>query len=327
MGEAEPRWMTYRALADELGISVRAAEARARRNVRMGRWRHRIDNEPPKAAQVLVLPADLEAMRGGTEGNTAPLTEGDTAGDAVPHSLIALVTELHQRAEAAEARTRELAGELATQRERAGRAEGERDALREAFRTAQATAEEAGRRARTAEDRAAAAHQRTAEITAVMGRVAEGLEHLRQAQATAVEAVAAAKAERDAAQAKAEDAAQRSGEAEARVVEASRRAEAAEARLDELQRLPADTPVPDSAELEVAQARATEAERQAAEARRRADEAERRATVANERWDRFQQKRIAEAQEAATRATDVVKTASPEAEVRPLWHRIFRRRT
>ena len=32
-----------------------------------------------------------------------------------------------------------------------------------------------------------------------MGRVAEGLEHLRQAQATAAEAVAAAKAEREAA--------------------------------------------------------------------------------------------------------------------------------
>ena len=78
MGEAEPRWMTYRALADELGISLRAAEARARRNVRMGRWRHRIDNEPPKAAQVLVPPADLEAMRGGTEGDTEPRTVGDT---------------------------------------------------------------------------------------------------------------------------------------------------------------------------------------------------------------------------------------------------------
>ena len=76
--------MTYRALADELGISLRAAEARARRNVRMGRWRHRIDNEPPKAAQVLVPPADLEAMRGGTEGNTRSLTVGDIGWGAVP---------------------------------------------------------------------------------------------------------------------------------------------------------------------------------------------------------------------------------------------------
>ena len=84
MGEAEPRWMTYRALANELGISLRAAEARARRNVRTGRWRHRIDNEPPKAAQVLVPPADLEAMRGGTEGSTDPLTAGDKTGGTAP---------------------------------------------------------------------------------------------------------------------------------------------------------------------------------------------------------------------------------------------------
>ncbi len=292
MGEAEPRWMTYRALADELGISLRAAEARARRNVRMGRWRHRIDNEPPKAAQVLVLPADLEAMRGGTEGDTDPPTVGDTGGGAVPHKIIALVTELHQRAEAAEVRARELAGELAAQRERAGRAEGERDALQGALRAARASADETGRRARIAEDRAAAAHQRAAEITAVMGRVAEGLEHLRQAQASAAEAVAAARAERQAAQAKAEEAAQRAGEAEARVAEASRRAAAAARvdhfRFDHLQQPRAEAAAPDPAELEAAQARAAEAERQAAEAQQQADEAERRATAANERLDRFQ---------------------------------------
>jgi hypothetical protein len=343
MGGSEPRWMTYRALADELGISLRAAEARARRNVRMGRWRHRIDNEPPKAAQVLVAPADLEAMRGSTEGGTAPDTAGataprttggtagntashavgDTVGDTVPQGVLALVTELHQRAEAAEARTRDLAGELAAQRERAGRAEGERAALQEALRAAQAATEGANRRARIAEERAA-------EVTTIMGRVAKGLEHVWQTQTTAAGAitgaVAAAKAEREAALAKVKEAAQRAGEAEARAVDASRRAEAAEARLDELQRLPAEANTPDPAELEAARARATEAEKQAAEARRRADEAERRATTANERWDRFQQRRIAEAQEAAIRTADVTKIASPEAEVRPLWHRIFRRR-
>ena len=84
MGEAEPRWMTYRALADELGISLRAAEARARRNVRMGRWRHRIDNEPPKAAQVLVPPADLEAMRGAWRGNRCPSRQGTQEGARSP---------------------------------------------------------------------------------------------------------------------------------------------------------------------------------------------------------------------------------------------------
>jgi hypothetical protein len=324
MGEAEPRWMTYRALADELGISLRAAEARARRNVRMGRWRHRIDNEPPKAAQVLVPAADLEAMHGGTEGDTEAPTVGDTEGGAFPHKIIALVTELHQRAEAAEGRARELAGELATQRERAGRAEGERNTLQEALRAAQATAEEAGRRARTAEDRAAVAHQRVAEITAVMGRVAEGLEHIRQAQATAAEAVAAAKAEREAALAKVEDAAKRADEAEARAMEASRRAEAAETRLDELHhRSHAEAPAPDTAELEAAQARAAEAERQAAEARRQADEAERRATVANERLDRSQRERINKAQadaerqgrEAAERELAKLKAGGPLARV------------
>ena len=40
----------------------------------------------------------------------------------------------------------------------------------------------------------------------------------------------------------------------------------------------------------------------AAEARQRADEAERKATAANERFDRFRQKRIADAREAAARA-------------------------
>ncbi len=49
--------------------------------------------------------------------------------------------------------------------------------------------------------------------------------------------------------------------------------------------------------------------------------------MANERLDRFQQKRIADAQEAATRAAGAAQVAGPEADVRqPLWRRIFRRR-
>jgi len=140
MGEAEPRWMTYRELGDALGISVRAAEARAKRHVRSGRWRRRTDNEPPRAIQVLVPPADLEAMRG-TVGNTRPRTVGDTDGDTVSHNINSLLGELkaahdqvagelRQRLEAAEAHARHLAGEVAAQRERAGRAEGEAQALR-----------------------------------------------------------------------------------------------------------------------------------------------------------------------------------------------------
>jgi chromosome segregation ATPase len=343
-------WLTYRELAIETGLSVPAAEARARRMVKAGKWRHRVDNSPPNAARVLVTPADLAAMRDqSAQGGTEPLAQGRTQGAAEAPVINALLTELKaaheriaselERRAAAVAQVAELTAEVTAQRERAARAEaaaaavpelrekaaraeGERDALQEVLRAAQAGTEEAGQRARIAEERAAAAHQRAAEVTTVMGRVAEGLEHIRQTQAAATEAVAAAKAEREAAQARVEEAVLRVGEAEARAAEASRRAEAAEARLDELQRLPAEAAAPDPTELEAAQARAAEAERQAAEARRRADEAERRATTANERWDRFQQRRIAEAQEAAIRAADTPQVASPEAKARrPFWRR------
>jgi hypothetical protein len=290
----------------------------------------------------------------GARGGAEPLAQGHAQGGTEAPVINALLTELKaaheriaselERRAAAEAQVAELIAEVTAQRERAARAEvaaavvpelrekaaraeGERDALHEALRAAQAATEEAGQRARIAEERAAAVHQRAAEITAVMGRVAEGLEHIRKTQVIAADAVAAAKAEREAAVARVEEAAQRMGEAEARAVEASQRAEAAEARLDELQRLPAEAAAPDPTELEVAQLRAAEAERQTAEARRQADEAERRATVANERWDRFQQKRIAEAQETAARNTGTAQGGSPEAEARrPLWRRILRRR-
>ena len=46
-----------------------------------------------------------------------------------------------------------------------------------------------------------------------------------------------------------------------------------------------------------------------------------------ERFDRFQQRRIAEVQEAAAHASEAARIASLEAEARrPLWQRIFRRR-
>src|SRR3954470_18943482 len=70
MSDSEARWLSYRELADILGISARAAEARARRNVRAGRWRHRIDNDARKTGRVLVPAADLAAMRQDTPGDT-----------------------------------------------------------------------------------------------------------------------------------------------------------------------------------------------------------------------------------------------------------------
>ena len=314
----DTRWMTYREMADFLGMKEESARRRAQREG----WPRQLGNDGRTRVGV---PGDAVALEAVLSG--AIDRGGDHPGEiAALREALVRERERADRAEAAGAAVQRLADrrgeELAEARERAGRAEGERDTLQEALQAARATAEEATQRARAAEDRAAAAHQRAAEITVVMGRVAEGLEHVRQTQASAAEAAAAAKAEREAAQARVEEAAQRAGEAEARAEEASRRAEAAEARLDELQRLPAEVLAPDPTELEAAQARAAEAERQAAEARRRADEAERKATVANERWDRFQQKRISEAQEAATRAVDTPQVASPEAKVRrPFWRR------
>lgn len=162
MDGAEPRWMTYRELAGELGISLRAAEARAKRNIRAGRWRHRTDNEPPKAAQVLVPPADLEAMRGGTAGVPRPGTHRgtgrNTVGGTAPHNVHDLLAELkasheqalgelRRRAEAAEDRERQRTAEAAELRERLGRAEGEAAARRdaEASERARADAERRGR--------------------------------------------------------------------------------------------------------------------------------------------------------------------------------------
>ncbi len=58
-----------------------------------------------------------------------------------------------------------------------------------------------------------------------------------------------------------------------------------------------------------------------------AEEAKRRAAAADERFDRLQQRRIAEGQEAAARASEAAQVAGLEAEARqPLWRRIFRRR-
>jgi hypothetical protein len=57
------RWFTYREFAAETGLTPRAAEARARRMVKAGKWRHRIDNDPPNAARVLVTDTELNVMR------------------------------------------------------------------------------------------------------------------------------------------------------------------------------------------------------------------------------------------------------------------------
>jgi DNA repair exonuclease SbcCD ATPase subunit len=282
----DTRWMTYQEIADRLGTDAESARRRAEREG----WPCLPGNDGQERVGV---PGDAVGL-----GNTPDRADegGDDRAGALAALREALVRE-QDRADRAEA----AAASLPELRDRAARAEGERDALREALLAAQAAAEDAGRRARAAEEQAAAAHRRAAEIAAVLGRVAEGLERFQKTQATTAEAAATARAERAAALARAEEAALRAGEEQARAAEANRRAEAAEARLDELQRLPAGATAPQPAELEATQTRAVDAERQAAEARRRADEAERRAAVANERLDRFQRERIARAQAEAER--------------------------
>ena len=303
----------YQEMADHLGMTLESARRRAQREG----WTR--------------LPGNDGKARVGIPGDAA--AQGDASGpagrsDDRPVEVAALREALARERERAD-RAEAVAAVVPELREKAARAEGERDVLQEALQAAKAAAEDASRRARIAEEQAVAAHQRAAKLATVLGRVAEGLERIQKTQASTAEAVAAGKAERQAALARAEEAALRAGEAEARADEASRRAAAAEARLDHLQQLQAEAAAPP--DLEAAQARAAEAERQAADARRRAEEAKRRAAAANERFDRFQSKRIAEAQEAAARATsaaEAAQIASLEAEARrPLWQRIFRRRT
>ena len=76
MDDTEARWLSYRELADALGISARAAEARARRNARAGCWRHRTDNDARKTGRVLVPAEDLAAMRQGAPGVAAGVPRG-----------------------------------------------------------------------------------------------------------------------------------------------------------------------------------------------------------------------------------------------------------
>ena len=116
------KWMTYEAAGELFGLSAEAVRKRSRR---LG-WRIQAGNE----GKALVLVPD------GAELQPAGRPPGRPAGDH-PDGLLA---EVRRRAEAAEARTRELAGELATQHERAGRAEGEAAALRGAVANEQAQA-------------------------------------------------------------------------------------------------------------------------------------------------------------------------------------------
>ena len=149
----DTRWMTYQEMADRLGTDAESARRRAEREG----W--------PS------LPGNDGQTRVGVPGNAVGLgntpdaaDEGDDRAVALAALREALAREQDRadRAEAAAAAVPEL-------RDRAARAEGERDALREALLAAKSVAEDAGRRARAAEEQAAAAHRRAAEIASVLG--------------------------------------------------------------------------------------------------------------------------------------------------------------
>ena len=156
----EIRWMTYAEIRDAFALpSTKAALQRSRR----AGWPRR-QNNSDKFARVGVPVAALAAPRNPShEASRNPPAAALARGDGVTGSLPGRVTDPHGvnavLAELAATHDR-LTGEL---RERAERAEAEVVQLR-----GEVVAER---------ERAAAAHQRAAEVTAVMGRVAEGLGH------------------------------------------------------------------------------------------------------------------------------------------------------
>lgn len=120
------RWMTYEQAGELFALSSEAIRKRSRR---LG-WRTQAGNE----GRTLILVPDRAELR--PPGRQAGHPPGPPAGDQPDGPAAELVAELRRRAEAAEAqagtaeaRARQLAGELASQHERAGRAEGERDVV------------------------------------------------------------------------------------------------------------------------------------------------------------------------------------------------------
>jgi hypothetical protein len=146
-------WMTYREIAEALGISQLAAEARVRR----AKWQRVVGNQTGVAvARVEVPVAELDALRERTrgaaeppsEGVTEPAAEAATGLDGFHPFFRRLAAELDQAQAGLEERIRELAETREALAEQRGLVAG----LREAVRVAEAAAAEAaGRAVKTAE--------------------------------------------------------------------------------------------------------------------------------------------------------------------------------
>jgi chromosome segregation protein len=329
MPEDDIRWMTYAEIRDALGLtSTKAALQRSRR----AKWPRRLNNSD-NLARVGVPTSALQASRrypsnipSQEASRTLPKTleerdqkaAGGITGGILPGGFDAALLARLELAEARLAEILELTQQVVGQfdvAQQAARAAGEAAALKEAVRLAEDTAhraQEAARLAdkgwRDADARAAAlqverdaAQHRAVEAVTVMGQLAHRLEDY-QRQVT--------------------EAARQATEAEQRATAADAARHEIQNRLAQLEEEAKNASMQgiDLAELETAQARATEAEQRAIEAKRLADEADRRATIATERLDRFQRERIAQAQAAAEN------TRAFSQEVVPLWRRVFGRR-
>jgi hypothetical protein len=171
--DPEFRWMTYRQLADSLGVSLRAAEARVRR----AGWRREPGNDG--AARVAVPEG---ALREAARGNTDERTGRDTNPHGLDLMLRRLATELDQAQTLLDQRT----GELAEAREALAEQKGTVIGLKEAVRIAEAAtteaayrASEAGRQASDARKEAELAEARAREESQRADRADEELSRLR----------------------------------------------------------------------------------------------------------------------------------------------------
>ena len=165
---ADSVWMTYREIAEALGVSQLAAEARVRR----AKWRRVVGNQTGVAVARIEVPvAELEALREHTRGATEPpsgrVTEpaADTATGLDEFHLFfrRLAAELDQ----AQARLEERTRELAETREGLAEQKGLVAGLRDAVRVAETAVAEAADRAVKAAERAERAE---AELAQLRGR-------------------------------------------------------------------------------------------------------------------------------------------------------------
>jgi hypothetical protein len=152
---ADSVWMTYREIAEALGISQLAAEARVRR----AKWRRVLGNQAGVAVARIEVPAGaLDSLRDRlrraaeppTEPVTEPAAEGPTQLDGFHPFFRRLAAELDQAQAALEERSRDLAETREALAEQKGIVVG----LREAVRIAETAAADAARQTSISMERA-----------------------------------------------------------------------------------------------------------------------------------------------------------------------------